>query len=527
MQVTLQRAKFMTTLNSYFVENFSQEVVEVIKSTRKENLGGDKYIGNGIWEVSKEVYQRISRFQHNLVIKNTVIRANPMVLTISQDPQSRYGYQKIAAEELRRRDTALLFFDTGTGKTRTSLLALSALSKDKGACIVVGEANLSHMWKKAVDEHFPEFSSRFVVLNAEQSIPKRIRMVEESEQGTIFIVNIESMRNKSLVKSLNSKKLAVTILDECQYIIGSGSQQTQGMMDLNTPFRWALSATPIMNNPLEWYSLLCWLRVISSDGTKTRFKEYYAYTTRNKFGQVEYNTYRNQDDLEALKNFVTIRVEKEGLGLPPRPIIPVPLGADDQLWELLTLLQKKKKQTHIDFSVVLAGKELHAENAPSLFYIERIAVATARSKVKYVLSSKQKKLVVVCNLKLPLDYLHSLMPDDSVLYHGDIPKDVQQQNLDAFIHGDARVLLMTRKSGGTGLDGLQYVSSDMIFLDAPENQARFTQCADRLHRIGQVNTVNIYTPTIYGTLDEFAWGNMYDKQGWIQRYYNVNYEEEK
>ena len=86
------------------------------------------------------------------------------------------------------------------------------------------------------------------------------------------------------------------------------------------------------------------------------------------------------------------------------------------------------------------------------------------------------------------------------------------------------MFLMTRKSGGTGLDGLQERASIMIFLDAPDNEQQFNQCADRLHRIRQTEAVYIYILKSKGSLDMFAWDNMEEKQKCVDRYYKVQYE---
>lgn len=525
MQVVKQRARFIPSLNSYFISDFGEKVVSIIKSSRKDYLGGDKFIGKGVWEVSQEVWDRISHFPHTF-IDNGVKKPKPFVLEIDENnPKGKYHYQTQAAEELRKRKNALLFFDTGTGKTRTTLLALSTLDKDLSAVIVVGESNLSKVWYAQVQEHFPEFSTRFVVLNDGAGIPKRIEKVKNSPQGTIFILNIESMRNKAMVEALNSIVLCVVVVDECQCMIGKTAKQTEGMHSLQSTFRWALSATPIKNSPLEWHSLLAWLRVLPLEGMFTRFKEYYAYATLNRFGVIEYTTFRNEEDLEDLKNLVSLRVEKTGLNLPERKLIESFLSRDLELNKVISLLDIERKHDWVNLKIKLAGREFETDNVSGLFYIERVATAIAKEKIDFVLRQTEEQMIVVSCLKFPIEYIHSLMPQESVLYHGDILLQEREQNLELFKQGKKRVLLMTRKSGGVGLTLIN--SHIMIFLDAPENMANFNQCADRVHRIGQTKEVQIYIPKIEGSLDEYAWAHINEKQSWIDKYYQVRYEEKR
>ena len=523
----------MPTLNSYFISEYDESFVDEVKRLRNLHLGGDKYLGKGVWEVTEETWKKLSHYPH-ILINQAAARPEPLVLEIDKDnPNGMYHYQEVAAEELRSRKNCLLFFDTGTGKTRTSLLALSSLAKDLEAVIVVGQSNLSRVWMSQVEEHFPEFAPRFMVLNDIPSIPQRVERINSAPKGTIFIINIESMRKvparggrkekKSIVDAFNARNLAVCILDECQCIIGKNSQQTAGMLALQTDFRWALSATPIKNSPLEWHSLLAWLRLFPLDGLITRFKEYYSYATRNRFGQWVYESFRNEQDLEDLKNLVSIRVEKKGLGLQKRNDIDVLLKRDSVYNDLMKSIRKEKRRDNIDIVLNVAGKDIEAENMPSLFYIERLVTAMAKEKIDFILSHLNEQMIVVSCLKFPLDYIHSLIPEDSVLYHGDISEIERQENLDAFIRGDKKVLLMSRKAGGVGLTLTN--ANIMVFLDAPNNDADFNQCSDRIHRIGQTREVFIYRLKLEGSLDIDAWEHLYEKKGWIDRYYKTNYEE--
>lgn len=526
MKVVKKRSVYMPTLNSYFVSDYPDEFALKVKALRSGSLGGDKYISSTReWELTEETWQFVkSGFPHDFIDKS-VPKPVPLVFAIGKDnPNGLYEYQDRAAAELRKRTECLLFFDTGTGKTRTALLALSALSDALGAVIVVGQANLSKQWLSQVQEHFPVFASRFMLLNNGSSIPKRIEQVNNAPQGTIFVVNIESMRNSKFVVALNNRKLSVCVLDECQCIIGKASYQTQGLHALNTDFRWALSATPIRNNPLEWHSLLAWLRVIRLDGSITRFKQYYAYETRNRFGGIVYETYRNQDDLEDLKNFVSIRVLKDGLGLPPRTDTDVWVSLNAECKSILRDIHAEARKDWVKATFTIANKDFEATNTADLLYLERLVAAVAPEKVDFVLAHAQKPLVVVSMLKAPLEYLHTLMPQDSVLYHGDISEKARQQGLEEFISGKKCVLLMVQKCGGVGLNLTN--AHTMIFLDAPYNEADFNQCADRLHRIGQENPVTIYKIKARGTVDEYSWEHLAEKQGWLDRYYKINYSME-
>ena len=192
---------------------------------------------------------------------------------------------------------------------------------------------------------------------------------------------------------------------------------------------------------------------------------------------------------------------------------------------ILEKIKREKRRDEVEATFEIHGQTFEADNLSDLFYIERIATASVTDKINFVLRQKEEPMVVVSSFKFPLNYLHSLLGEESVLYHGDISKEDRDKAKKDFIDGKKRVFLMTRKSGGTGLDGLQERASIMIFLDAPDNEQQFNQCADRLHRIRQTKSVFIYILKSKGSLDTFAWDNMEEKQRWVDRYYKVQYEE--
>ena len=65
---------------------------------------------------------------------------------------------------------------------------------------------------------------------------------------------------------------------------------------------------------------------------------------------------------------------------------------------------------------------------------------------------------------------------------------------------DCRVVLMTVKTGGVGLN---LVAADTVFIAEPWwNKAAEEQAINRLHRIGQRNAVNCYYLVTAGTIEE-------------------------
>lgn len=96
--------------------------------------------------------------------------------------------------------------------------------------------------------------------------------------------------------------------------------------------------------------------------------------------------------------------------------------------------------------------------------------------------------------------LNYLRPYGAVAVYGDQTQAQNRAAVDMFV-GDpeCRVIILQPTSGGIGVDGLQEVCRDGLFLEIPSVRD-FKQARDRLHRGGQKNGVHIRIAVAEGTL---------------------------
>lgn len=104
----------------------------------------------------------------------------------------------------------------------------------------------------------------------------------------------------------------------------------------------------------------------------------------------------------------------------------------------------------------------------------------------------QEKLMVVANYKMTnATLLRRLTPYNAVQIVGGLTDKQRNDNLDKFINDPAcRVLIIQPEAGGVGLDGLQHVCNEGIFLECPTIPRQFEQAYARLAREGQKRQVN-------------------------------------
>lgn len=102
--------------------------------------------------------------------------------------------------------------------------------------------------------------------------------------------------------------------------------------------------------------------------------------------------------------------------------------------------------------------------------------------------------------------------------YGEVSPKQKQLNLDAFINDKScKMILLQLQSAGAGLDGLQDVCSDVLFVELPPTAASFTQAVARVHRSGQHKNVNVRIAIALKTIQAYLWESVQDKDYLVNR----------
>lgn len=527
MLVVCKKSRDLPVLNSFFVtdpDTIFDLIISTASSTHYRYNRKEK-----VYEVDKVVMKQYFDKTHEDVDK--VIQDQRVCLPDKpqlEDKSDDYEYQKIAGQYMSSQKNCLLFFDTGTGKTRTTINALNMLNPKK-TLIILGKSALASVWNKELVECLYNISSTLIFDACLKSTKDKVKLIQDAGQAerAIILMNIEGARIPAIQSAINACQPDVTIIDECQVIKGNKSMQTQGVFELESEYRWALSATPVINNQLEWYSLLKWLRVHNS--AKSRFDNYYGVWGYDAFGHYICTGYKNQPDLQELVDFVSIRFTKKSLDLPPlhEECVVLPMtDAEIVIYKAIMALKAKdkdgklkeafKKPKTLPNGVVI---DSHA----TLFAYQRFFVSTIQSKVERIRQQAQSKPVIVISaLVKPLKRIQQLLPQ-AVLYSGEQSMEERVKIQEDFMSGKISILLLSLKAAGVGLTLTR--GWQVEFIEAPNTQADYEQARDRVYRISQTHDVYSYKQIADGTHDIFAWENMNAKFGWIAAYYGGNIDE--
>ena len=141
--------------------------------------------------------------------------------------------------------------------------------------------------------------------------------------------------------------------------------------------------------------------------------------------------------------------------------------------------------------------------SPDQFTDKPIAVNQLFVEIDEIIEELQgRKLVVFAWYKqscvsLVQRYTH-LNP---VLINGETTSSQREQARQSFINDpDCKLFIANWNSGGEGLDGLQYVSSHVVFAEVCPHPGAYEQAVSRLERSGQTESVNVYVLVPKGTI---------------------------
>jgi len=129
------------------------------------------------------------------------------------------------------------------------------------------------------------------------------------------------------------------------------------------------------------------------------------------------------------------------------------------------------------------------------------------------------KLIVYANYKLTMRKLvEYLAPYNVVSIYGDISPGKQINNLARFIDDpDCWVLAANPISAGYGVDGLQQVCSNVLFLELPRTPKDVEQAVGRVDRDGQKDEVTVRIATAEGTIQVRLRENLLNADALVNR----------
>jgi SWI/SNF-related matrix-associated actin-dependent regulator 1 of chromatin subfamily A len=406
--------------------------------------------------------------------------------------------------------------EMGLGKTLQTLMAIEYA--DCYPALIICPASLKFNWNDEIVKF----------------LPGRTTMVLDSKEiayagKDFYIINYDNLlKRKKDLEKINFKCVAC---DESHYIKNKKAQRSTAAnaMIKKVPYAYLLSGTMIENRPDELISQIEAIERLSDLGGYWTYINRYCDAKSNGFGLDTSGAKNIQELFLRMSKLFYFRKNKADVltDLPPKIYNTIHVEIKNRKEynqaekNLVTYLQHKalSNKQIVDMAKNMAPEEADTfieqilqvqedkvNSAEHLVLMTTLRKITAQGKIEaaqewvnnFLESSNEKILVFAWHTEVVVQMAQRFGCDS---IHGGVEVNKRKAIVDKFQNDpQTRILVLNIKAGGVGLNLTK--SSTVLFIEEPFNPALKMQAEDRAHRIGQKDTVNIYTMVARNTIDE-------------------------
>jgi SWI/SNF-related matrix-associated actin-dependent regulator 1 of chromatin subfamily A len=420
-------------------------------------------------------------------------------------------YQTKGVQFLLGGQRKLLLDDQGIGKTAQSVVAFSSLGAKK--VLILCPSATRYGWEEEVKKWDTRGYRTHVMTRTSEWIP---------EGAQVVIVSYSLVNSKMILDQLKRTRWVVTVADEIHFLKNSKAQRTKNILGRGgviskSVYFWGLSGTLMPNTPIDLWQCF---RSMGKAHLPEKARDY------NGFTRIFCNRYKTRFgwDVSGAKNlpllnkclfdsgFALRRTKEQVLKeLPEKTyrLLPMENSADSPAEIKWGDTIRKLNPINLGLG---AGELAEARKDLSMEKLD--------ATLQYIKSIETPVVVFGWHREF-LEALHD--ETDSVIYYGSMSPTQKEEAKRQFTEGVVKIFIANIQSAGTGLNGLQHVSSHAIFAESPWTWAEIEQAADRLHRMGQKNPVLVDILCMRGGIEEYILKAVVKKQG----YFNKVFDESK
>lgn len=428
-----------------------------------------------------------------------------------------YKHQGPGTAHMYGRNAAAVFAEPGTGKTKITVDACSALflAGSITHVLVLCPLSVRSTWKREWAVHSP------VVNDVEllgKSMPKF-----NTKSLRVLVVGIESVsrgRAYELAAEfvLSSGGNIATVVDEAHLIKNHSAKRTQNITNLGhaSRHRYILTGTPVSNSLMDYYSQFYFL-----DPDIIGLPDFYSFRDRyavmGGYENRQVVGYQNVEELmQSVEPYIFRAKKSECLDLPPKtyqirevPMLPEQqrfydkLKANKQAGSVIT---ENVLDLHLRLHQVAGGFEPVVDESGSVALKATWGYPPKIAELMNVLDDAGGQSAIIwCTYRHEICEVAAVLREkygrgQVVEIHGGISEVDRQKSVDAIQEGNARYIVGTASAGGVGIT--LTAATLVVYYSNTFSYINRVQSEDRAHRSGQTRKVTIVDLVTPNSIDQ-------------------------
>jgi len=414
---------------------------------------------------------------------------------------------------LKSSGNALLADEMGLGKTVQTLSYVSTEKQTFPVLIVAPLVTLNN-WEREIAKFLKKKSRNGRIIESESPSVTLIRTGKSKElpKTDIYVINYELLFKRAV--DLEEVGIRTIVCDEVHNLRSKTTQKYKAVKKLaalpSIHYRIGLSGTPIYNRGSEIWPIIDILKP-GLLGSFKEFCEYFCYV--NDKGKAIVLENKRASLRNELQKHVMLRRKKSDVlkELKDKVRYKEVIASDtdfyleelDKIWKKL---EAEQKEAQTEFSKSASyHRAIQSER-------QIAGVAKLPHVINFVknIMEIEESVVVFCHHKVIHKLLHeSLQEFSPVSIIGGQSDKLRQDQIDKFQKGESKLMIAGIRAGNVGINLTR--AKYVIFAELDWSPAIHRQAEDRLHRIGQKNTVFAYYLIGNGTLDDHVASILVDK----------------
>jgi len=446
----------------------------------------------------------------------------------SPEGLSYFPFQKAGIKFAMSRKSTLFGDEMGLGKTMEAIGTINA-TKKPGKILVVSPKRVKINWRNELQKWLVHDLTISVIETGDVWI-----------DGDVVIINYDLLKNHS--KKIHSIKWNFIIIDEGHYLKNPTAKRTKAlfgddkeMKPVEAKHKLILTGTPILNRPVEGFSLFHYLDPIEFRNFMSYAKKY-CDAQHTRWGwdfRGASNTKQLQDKIRSL--FMIRRLKSDVLSeLPPkqRQVIEIPANSNKKIVDKENAVSKpyeiKREELRIkaekakelenkdEYNKII--RELKVTTDIMFIKMSKVRHETAIAKipdvcdhVENMLEQGIKKVVLFAHHRDVIEEIHKYFKDCSVTLVGGMSTEQSEASINEFQNNDnIKLFIGNIQAAGVGitLTAAHYV----VFAELDWVPANMNQSEDRCHRIGQKASVLIQHLVLENSFDARMAQSIIEKQ---------------